>query len=567
VLNVPANLTNAIVVSAQALNTLALRDNGTVVAWGGNDFGQTNVPATLSSASAIAAGGEHSLAVSNGLVVAWGNNGNGQCTVPAGLNNVWDVAAGWAHSVALKKDGTVVCWGDNSHGETNVPAGLSNVVAIVAGGGEPFDDSAYTWALKSDGTVVGWGDSEVFDPVDGLTNVIMIAAGADHALAIRTGPRSPVITVEPTDQYQVAGGSITLATRGLGLYGVTYQWQTNGVNWSGATNATLTLTNVQAAQLGNYRVLVSNEAGSILSSNATLSFVTAPVIVSQTILSSMFVFYQSSVTLSVVATAPGQFSGFPLGYQWQLNGTNISGTNSASYTFSAATSGTYSIIVTNVVGSVTSIWQMIVVYPGGVLGWGSNTNGQLNCPTQITNVISLAAGKVHGVVALESGGVTNWGSYWTGTNFVSVVAPPLLTNAIAVAARFRHDLALKTDGTVVGWGLNDFGQTNVPARATNVIAISAGGQQSLALNKAGTVLQWGETTVPVPAGLTNVTAIASGTNFHLALLKNSTVVAWGANNYGQTNIPANLSNIVAVAAGGAHALALKWTARSSHRAL
>ena len=135
---------------------------------------------------------------------------------------------------------------------------------------------------------------------------------------------------------------------------------------------------------------------------------------------------------------------------------------------------------------------------------------------QLTNVISLAAGEAHGVVALDSGSVTNWGSYWTGTNFVSVTAPPLLTNATAVAAGSRHDLALKTDGTMVAWGLNDFGQTNVPANATNIVAIAAGGQQSLALLKNRTVMQWGKPNGPVPAGLTNVTTIAAGTNFCLA---------------------------------------------------
>ena len=114
------------------------------------------MPAGLSNVVAIAAGGEHNLAVSNGFVVAWGNNGSGQCNVPASLSNVWDVAAGWQHSVALKKDGTVVAWGDNSYGESSVPAGLSNVVAIAAGA-DYETDTAYSLALKRDGTVVVWG--------------------------------------------------------------------------------------------------------------------------------------------------------------------------------------------------------------------------------------------------------------------------------------------------------------------------------------------------------------------------------------------------------------------------
>src|ERR1022692_2279352 len=205
--NVPPNLTNATVISAQALHTLALRSNGTVVAWGYNtSFGETNVPAGLTNVTAISAGYQFNLVVSNGYVIAWGDNTAGQCNVPAGLSNVVDVEAGTYHSLALLQNGTVVAWGDDLEGETDVPAGLSNVVAIAAGG-DPDIDAPYSLALKSDGTVVAWGDNEAVDPVQGLSNVISIAAGADNALAVRTGPRTPVITLEPTDEYQVQGSN------------------------------------------------------------------------------------------------------------------------------------------------------------------------------------------------------------------------------------------------------------------------------------------------------------------------------------------------------------------------
>jgi alpha-tubulin suppressor-like RCC1 family protein len=552
---VPSGLSNVTVISAQALHSLALKSDGTVVAWGYNSWGETNVPAGLSNVVAISAGYWHSLAAkADGTVTAWGNNQYGQCTVPSGLNNVVDVAAGPFHSLALLSNGTVVAWGDGSDGETNVPSGLNNVVAIAAGGYAP-DDTAYSLALKGDGTVVAWGEGAPAEPVAGLTNVIAIAPGADHALAIRTGPRTPVITLVPTDQYQLAGGNVTFNAKGVGLYGVTYHWQVNGVDIAGATNASLTVSNVQANAY--YNVMVANEVGSIVSPNAGLYLVTSPVITTQTVLNSQYFLGDTPITLSITANAPGEFDGFPLSYQWQLDGTNISGQTLSNYTFSAASSGTYSVIVSNAAGVATSSWQITVFPKDAIIPWGSNTNGQLNVPSQLTNMISLAAGKAHGIVALETGSVANWGSFWTGTNFVTITSPPPLTNATAVAAGSRHDVALKANGTVVAWGMNDYGQTNVPSAATNIIAISANGQQSLALKKSGTVLQWGQTNGPVPVAVTNVTAIASGTNFHLALLTNSTLIAWGANNFGQTNIPAGLSNVVGIAAGGAHALALK----------
>jgi alpha-tubulin suppressor-like RCC1 family protein len=68
-----------------------------------------------------------------GSVVAWGRNNAGQTQVPAGLVNVIAVAGGDAHSLALNADGTVVGWGYNLNGQATPPAGLSNVVAIAAG--------------------------------------------------------------------------------------------------------------------------------------------------------------------------------------------------------------------------------------------------------------------------------------------------------------------------------------------------------------------------------------------------------------------------------------------------
>jgi hypothetical protein len=124
-------------IAAGWYHTVALKDDGTLVAWGFNITGQTTVPAGLSGVKAIAAGYGHTIALKeDGTVVAWGDSSLGQTTVPAGLSGVIAIAAGSYYTVALKEDSTLVAWGDSALGQTAVPAGLSGVVAIAAGNGQ-----------------------------------------------------------------------------------------------------------------------------------------------------------------------------------------------------------------------------------------------------------------------------------------------------------------------------------------------------------------------------------------------------------------------------------------------
>src|SRR5262249_26433651 len=100
----------------------------------GNYVGESDVPAGLSDVMAIAAGKYHSLALkSDGTVVAWGDNSQNQCAVPPDLSGVVALAGGGAASLGLQADGTVVAWGSTVNGQCNVPASLSNSVAISAG--------------------------------------------------------------------------------------------------------------------------------------------------------------------------------------------------------------------------------------------------------------------------------------------------------------------------------------------------------------------------------------------------------------------------------------------------
>lgn len=180
---VPTTLGATLDVAGGEQHSVALKADGTVVAWGNGYYGQTTVPAGLSDVVALSAGMRFSLALkSDGTVVAWGAWSSGQgVTVPAGLNQVVAVAAGNSHVLALKTDGTVVAWGDNASGQLDVPIGLGGVVAVACG-------SNHSVALRADGTVVAWGWNGTLQCVvpAGLTGVTAIAAGDYHTLALKS---------------------------------------------------------------------------------------------------------------------------------------------------------------------------------------------------------------------------------------------------------------------------------------------------------------------------------------------------------------------------------------------
>ncbi|HYO74172.1 MAG TPA: RCC1 repeat-containing protein, partial [Archangium sp.] len=168
-------------------HSVALRQDGTVWAWGGNSVGQLgdgtttqrSTPAQvpgLTGVTALAVGGGHHLALrQDSTVWAWGFNqygqlGDGTAThrptplqVP-GLMGITALSASLGHSLAVREDGALWAWGENDHGQlgggnirylhpTLVDASaLPGLTAVAAG-------SFHSLALLGDGTVRAWGSN------------------------------------------------------------------------------------------------------------------------------------------------------------------------------------------------------------------------------------------------------------------------------------------------------------------------------------------------------------------------------------------------------------------------
>ena len=555
---------NIVAIAAGYQQGLALTSNGTVVAWGA-DGGYGTYPTNLTNISAIACGGQFNLALSsNGLVTAWGNDVLGETDVPAGLSNVVAIAAGAEHSLALVSNGTVASWGYSPYGETNVPAGLSNVVAIAAGGNQSL-------ALQANGTVVAWGEEPLTNVPSIAVGVKAISAGFEHSLLIESGFLTPIIFTEPANEYAPLHSNVTFSAQGQALAGVTYQWQSNGVSVTGATNATFTLTSVSASDNGNYRVIVSTDAGSITSSVATFTLVTAPGVSTNTTPPLATVWINYAPTLIVALTNP-LAPNYPMSYTWQLNGTNLGETSSgyAIPNLNPTNDGAYTVTITNAVGSTSATWNIRLATPGMVEAWGDNSYDECDRPAALTNAAAIAAGEYQSVALSDSGTVVQWGQYWNGTNFYQVTnssvatLAPTSSNFVMVAAGLGQCLGLLTNGTVTNWGLIGGFGNSAPANLTNVQAIACGWQFDVALLNNGTATAWcsnnpslNTAITNVPTGMSTVIAIAAGPMHTLALQSNGKVVAWGYATNGETTVPTNcLSNVVAIAAGRFHSLAL-----------
>ena len=165
---------------------------------------------------------------------------------------------------------------------------------------------------------------------------------------------------------------MTFAASGLARTTFSYQWQFNGTNLLNATNATLTLPNVQTGNQGTYRVVLSNGAGATYSQEVSLGL-GLPVIASATQPLEQTILFGSDLTLNVVASNQVGCT-LPIGHTWFFNGLAFSAsTNYTILSAANASAGVYSNVVDNGAHSTNISWTVHVAGEGMPIWWGNIT--------------------------------------------------------------------------------------------------------------------------------------------------------------------------------------------------
>ena len=630
-------LTDVLFVEASNSHTVVVKIDGTVWAWGKNDYGQLGNSSTTNSYApvqakgpggsgyitdvvAVAAGDGYTIALkSDGTVWAWGKNDFGQLgdssatnsnvpvqvKGPGGsgyLSRIMAITAGSNHIIALKNDGTVWTWGKNDYGQLgdhsttnkNLPVQvklsdeyLRDVIAVAGG-------SDFSVALKDDGTVWTWGQNDYGtlgngdwhdtsgavqvkgrDRVGYLTDIIAIAAGDTHVTALNgdgrlltwgsntygqlgandyTGIHDTPIFVDGESGYfdledvagTAVGGKHTIALKNNGAV---LTWGYNGYGQLGSNSTTNRNFPQKINFFGPHIEVEGRLSESDLDGKVLLLELKTDCFSDEVLDRANFALKNAPQGLSItdVSYIDSKHCSLTLSY----NGGRLT----RGKHFSIIIMGAETVKETNMDSTIIYIQPLNVIVAGyshtvaiksdgTVWAWGYNHKGQLGNNSTAESHTPIQIIGPDGVGYLE--------------------------DIIDIAAGTGHTIALKADGTVWTWGENFNGQlgnnstieSHIPVQVngpdgigylSDIVAVAAGYQYSLALRSDGTVWAWGNNSngelgdntstkrsTPVQVRgvkgggyLTEIIAIEAGKNHTVALKSDGTVLAWGNNAYGQ----------------------------------
>lgn len=490
--------------------------------------------------------------------------------------------------------------------DVSVAVGDNASFSVTATGESPtyqwqdsVDDGA-NWSNITGATATSYSLTGVALSDSGhLFRVLVTAAGATVAsspahLTVTAVADAPAITVQPTDQTvtELATASFSVTATGTSLQ---YQWQLSGdggTSWSdigGANSNNYTTPATALSDSGEqFRVQVSNGAGSVTSSTATLAV--NAVATSNTAPAFTVLPTDLAVVVGAAATFSTSVTGTPTpSLQWQrstnsgTSWTDIAGANSNNYTTPTAVIGDdgaqFRVVATNSAGSATSnaVTLTVAIAPSAPVFITQPADASVNAGSS-AHFSAAASGTPTPTFQwqLSTDGGMSWnninGATASGYDTPATVAGDSGRQYRAVAS--NSEAAVNSDAAVL--------TVSVELTAT-VHPVSAGDYHTCALKANGTASCWGSnangqlgtgdtTDSLVPAAVTSLTgtvlAVAAGDAHSCALISDGSAACWGHNNFGQlgagnttdSTTPvavSGLSNAVAISTGFNFSCALK----------
>ena len=538
--------------------TMGIKTDGSLWGWGSISSGKvplfTIIPNRIDRGttwSKISAGTSYTMAIkTDGTLWGWGRNGDGQLgdgtvvdrssPVQIGTLTGWSsVSAGsfdtFAHTIAIRTDGTMWAWGQNSSGQlgqNNTTPRSSPVQIGTLTGWEKAEASklsigGFNIAKRTDGTLWSWGYGLTYGQL-GQNNLI--------------NRSSPVQIGTLTNWYDFAVGSLhTIATKTDGTLWA-WGWELNGVLGigNGVTNRSSpvqvgTLTDWYGSSLaaaGGHSMAVKTNgtlwvwggaagtAASRLGLNDAVPRSSPIQVGTLTNWSKVAAGAECSYAVKTDGTL----------WSWGLNGAGQLGDGTTTDKSSPIQIGTLTDWTSVTGGSVSAggSFHAAAIRTGGSLyAWALNTSGQLG----LGHTLGTASTTTRNPVFIELN--ENWSELSLGAD---------------------HGMAIKTNGTLWGWGVNSAGQigdNTVTTRSsptqigtlTGWSKVSAGASHSMAIYTDGTLWAWGLGTSgqlgynPItPSRLTSTndwSEISGGTSHTMGVKTDGTLWTWGVNGNGQ----------------------------------
>lgn len=540
----PTGLNQISALSAGPLHDLAVNEAGKVTAWG-RIIPATTVPANLPPALGVEAlGGSRMSGVSlailtNRSVVAWGDNTTGLTNVPPGLSNVLALAGGSYHALALVDDGSPLI--QSPVGGTFY-TGQELALKAKVFGAVPLN---LQW-LKNGNPIPGANQAALLIPAAQLADAGSYQLVASNALGVAQSviapvtvqDRAPALMTQPASRFAYHGSPFSVGASVIGSGPLSLIWLQNNTPFAADTNE-LFFDRALPPHGGPYQLIASNSFGTVTSTLAPITF-------------SRIAVWGNGPSLTNAPVDLGTITAAASAY-YHLLAIKPDGTVAAwGTTLNGATNVPPGL--SNVVAVTGGKYFSVALRSDGTaVAWGVNNYGQTNIPVAATNLSAIAAGGDHVLGLRSNGTVIAWGYNGNGQTNI----PGGLSNVVAISAGQWHSVALKSDGTAVTWGL---GAVN-PTTLTNLVGIAAGFSQSYGLRPNGTVITWMSGNQAAPTNLANVVALASGGSspqnlgHTFALLADGTPVGWGNNSFTQLNYPADLTSVTKLSCGYTHTLA------------